>query len=363
LFRDAPPHFFPVMRRSEVADAPARHPSIISPVVDFLCVGGLSLIVLIPLLVIGPDQLTFLNVGWLVWVLAVINYAHFMASYRIVYRDREMIRRHQWAAIWVPLIMLALLVLAVATVEQSQILLIAFFAVASGYLAWHYTGQSWGMMASYAHLGGARFEKTERTMIRTSLRILLVWHLVWFFHTTMKDPSRVEPAYRLMGAATVFAFLLGAAGLVRLRRRIGRFPPARAVVAWVAIFFWYAALARWGVAALVLVQLFHAIQYLEFPGRVEINRAARTDKRRVSTQLVIYVAALLGASAVVLLIVPGPAMSVMANLLGAPPTTVVPVLILYFINIHHYFTDGVIWKISNPDVRKDLFAHVQAPTS
>jgi len=30
-----------------------------------------------------------------------------------------------------------------------------------------------------------------------------------------------------------------------------------------------------------------------------------------------------------------------------------------FINIHHYFTDGVIWKISNPEVRKELFAHVQ----
>jgi hypothetical protein len=32
-----------------------------------------------------------------------------------------------------------------------------------------------------------------------------------------------------------------------------------------------------------------------------------------------------------------------------------------FINIHHYFTDGVIWKISNPEVRKDLFAHVLPP--
>jgi uncharacterized Tic20 family protein len=33
------------------------------------------------------------------------------------------------------------------------------------------------------------------------------------------------------------------------------------------------------------------------------------------------------------------------------------VLILTFINIHHYFTDGVIWHISNPEVRKELFAH------
>jgi hypothetical protein len=39
---------------------------------------------------------------------------------------------------------------------------------------------------------------------------------------------------------------------------------------------------------------------------------------------------------------------------------VAPILIFYFINIHHYFTDGVIWKISNPEVRKELFAHVQA---
>jgi hypothetical protein len=40
---------------------------------------------------------------------------------------------------------------------------------------------------------------------------------------------------------------------------------------------------------------------------------------------------------------------------------VAPVLILMFINIHHYFTDGVIWKISNPEVRKELFAHVPRP--
>jgi hypothetical protein len=32
-----------------------------------------------------------------------------------------------------------------------------------------------------------------------------------------------------------------------------------------------------------------------------------------------------------------------------------------FINIHHYFTYGVIWKISNPEVRRELFAHVPRP--
>ena len=34
-------------------------------------------------------------------------------------------------------------------------------------------------------------------------------------------------------------------------------------------------------------------------------------------------------------------------------------VIAAFVNIHHYFIDGAIWKIRNPQVRKDLFAHLK----
>ena len=54
-------------------------------------------------------------------------------------------------------------------------------------------------------------------------------------------------------------------------------------------------------------------------------------------------------------------MSAVADMLGEEPGKAAPVLILMFINIHHYFTDGVIWKISNPEVRQELFAHVKRP--
>jgi hypothetical protein len=33
--------------------------------------------------------------------------------------------------------------------------------------------------------------------------------------------------------------------------------------------------------------------------------------------------------------------------------------VISFINLHHYFIDGVIWKIRNPQVRRDLFGHLQ----
>ena len=37
---------------------------------------------------------------------------------------------------------------------------------------------------------------------------------------------------------------------------------------------------------------------------------------------------------------------------------VYPLIVTSCINIHHFYIDGCIWKISNPEVRKDLFAHL-----
>jgi hypothetical protein len=33
------------------------------------------------------------------------------------------------------------------------------------------------------------------------------------------------------------------------------------------------------------------------------------------------------------------------------------------INIHHFFIDGCVWKISTPEVKKDLFRHLVEPTA
>ena len=34
-------------------------------------------------------------------------------------------------------------------------------------------------------------------------------------------------------------------------------------------------------------------------------------------------------------------------------------ILLALINIHHYFIDGCVWKISTPEVKKDLFRHLE----
>jgi hypothetical protein len=75
--------------------------------------------------------------------------------------------------------------------------------------------------------------------------------------------------------------------------------------------------------------------------------------------MILYGAGLLAVSIIVARVVPASAMSVVGNMFGEEPARAAPILILMIINIHHYFTDGVIWKISNPEVRRELFAHVK----
>ena len=346
-------------RAAEGPSARVGRPSIINPTVDLLLVGGLSLVVFIPLLLSGRSDLVLIGAGAQAFLAATINMPHFMASYRLIYSSREMIVRHKWASIYVPAILVAYSALALWDAQRSPALAIVLVAVSSAYLAWHYTGQVWGMMASYTYLGGARFEKSERLLIRTGLRILLAWHVVWFLYTQLRDPTRIQPVYTLISAGTALAFALGAIGIAKMRIRTGKFPPLQALVAWVAIFVWYAVLAR-DPKALFWVQIAHAVQYLAFPIRVEMNRAAsgRPSGRRVATQMLLYGVGLMAVSVLISLVVPASAMSVVGEVFGEDPGRAAPILVLMIINIHHYFTDGVIWHISNPEVRRDLFAHV-----
>ena len=338
---------------------PPSRAAILSPALDLLLVGGLSLIVFVPLLLSGRADLVLIGAGAQAWVATLINMPHFMASYRLVYRSRESILRHKWASIYVPSILLAYIVVALWEAQYSNVLVIMLITVSSAYLAWHYTGQVWGMMASYAYLEGAPFDKSERFLIRTGLRILLAWHVTWFLYTQLRNPGMVRPLYVLISGGTLVAFILGLIGLLKAKRRTGKVPPARALVAWLALFVWYAVMAR-DPKAIFWIQVAHALQYLAFPIRVEINatNAKKPSPQRLATHMVAYGALLLVISYVVAQVVPGTAMSAIANVFGEEPGKAAPILMLMFINIHHYFTDGVIWHISNPDVRRELFAHV-----
>ena len=168
----------------------------------------------------------------------------------------------------------------------------------------------------------------------------------------------------MVTVATALALASGVVGFALLKARTGHWPPVRALIPWAAIFVWYAALARWGIPALFWVQMAHALQYLVFPVRVEANRTLRGEyggPSHLAFHMTLYLVILFAASIVAAVLLPLGAMAVVTDWLGSRPGQVVGFAFLAFLNIHHYFTDGVVWKLRNPAVREDLFGHVPRP--
>jgi hypothetical protein len=347
---------------AQTAGPVASRAAIVTPLIDALCAGGLSLLVLVPLLLSGRGDLLLVSVGMQAWLTALVNMPHFLASYRMVYRTRASIRAHPWAAIYVPSVLLICCVAAVVASRRTDLPISALLTIQNGYLAWHYTGQAWGMTATYTYLDRTSFTALERRLVRGALYILLVWHVIWFFNLAFQNLG-LSGVYEAVTLLMAVALAMGLVGFALQKARTGRFPSVRALIPWFSIFVWYAAMARWGLPALFAVQIAHALQYLIFPLRVEVNRTRRgvageASPPRVISHMAVYVVLLLAGSILAAVWFPLGAMAVVTSWLGSRPGQVVGFAILAFLNIHHYFTDGAVWKLRNPEVREDLFGHL-----
>jgi hypothetical protein len=336
--------------------------SIIHPVVDTMAIGGLSIAFLVFLLLFEPPWSTEQLAENFIVLTALFNWPHFMATYGLMYKSPETVKRYPWASIWIPL---ALIVTTAAAVTSQVVVgfegsLKALTFMAGAYLAWHYTGQAWGMMASFSHLDGAGFKERERTWVRTGLRILLAWHVIWFLHAVDLGGARFAESslYLTFYSWTTYTLIplgavVGGVGLYHYWKRIERTPSPRVLVPFLSIVLWYVMMAL-NPLAIFWVQISHAIQYLIFPIRVEMNRGAKEEKSPLRSG-VLFVMLILGLGVATFELFPRLIdFAVPVAVLGA-----VKVGVGNFINIHHFFADGVIWKISNPAVRKELFSHIQ----
>lgn len=347
--------------------------SIISPWVDGFCIGGGPALLFVSLILMGPEADSWIRPEFL-WLTIFITLPHFMASYRIVYSSRASILRHPRASIYVPAFLFMYCVFALMVSGRSMAFIDALTVGAGAYLAWHYTGQTWGMMAAFSILDGNPFSPRERRLVQVALRILLVWHVSWISTANFGLPAWIQDplllAYGWMSWVTLAALGLSAVALIALYRRTGRLPSARVLIAWITIFLWYGAMAR-SPRNIYWVQIAHALQYLIFPFRVELNlrlgdlHEAIDEPRfidRAGFQILVYAAALVFAGALYQIWLPGAIEWGLAGALGPQALVALPFALNGFLNVHHFFTDGCIWKLSDPGVRRTLFAHLPAPS-
>ena len=366
-----------------------------NPIVDFLGLGGLSVFLIVGALVAFPpthewfepfsnsitsQQGTAVSrpvnmLSAFMFFTIVINHPHFMASYRLLYRSREQILTYRWSAIGVPIILtlLSIAVLLSGATDRTLLegdrslgarLLEAMNVVVMVYLGWHYNLQAWGIICTYLFLGNLRLDSKEKWMIKSGLLVLVGMHaLLWIAASPlMVTYKSVEAACVSITPFVPFIvfpfFIAGGLGFYRLAIRTGKRIPLNALVPWLAVYVWYYGVLSYHdiVGVSIVVQLAHALQYLVVTTRVEANVG---EKKHGRNGLVFTMTVYLFLLALGYLVFELPGIIGMQTEL----TTVYKsglILLVISINLHHFFIDGAVWKISNPEVRKDLFAHLEA---
>ena len=157
--------------------------AITTPALDLVLTGGLSILAMGLLLAWGfgfDGPVQFVAGDWIT-LMILVNATHFMASYRLLYVSRDQILGNRWSAIYVPLGLLAVFATAALGVEREWIVSNLIFG-SSVYLAWHYTGQAWGMVSSFSRIMGVEYTATERLCIRSGMRSLLALHVLYAFY-------------------------------------------------------------------------------------------------------------------------------------------------------------------------------------
>ena len=377
-------------RPGSASEAPPREACLFHPVVDFLCLGGGSLVVFAALAMLrGSPALLPAVVAGSLMLHYVLNFPHFAFSYQIFYRNFPakafggdlpvaLRARYVVAGIVVPLAMVAYF--AFAYVKGDAVLL-GFFANVTFFLVgWHYVKQGYGMLIVDAVLKKRFFADGEKKALLVNA--YACWGFYWlaanwwvaernfmgFKYAMLSVPLPVLYAAAGVAAMTsAWAFWM----LARKWRTEGRPPPLAGAFAYGAsLYVWL--FLRLDPLLFLLVPTFHSLQYITVVARYRMNvERGRPDGAAAprSTIVARYVPTVAHLRLVAFLVigvllgyagfvaVPG----LLGNFVAYDRATFGAAMFLFmfwsFINVHHYFLDNVMWRRENPDTGKYLFAH------
>lgn len=314
----------------------------------------------------GADLSTDLKSFAVIAILqALINWPHFMVSYKVLYIDHRDLKKHSMAMLYVPLVLFLAWFIAVYWVVVGEVVTANNYAyliwvIAAFYLAWHYVGQTWGLVSLGILQSGVSIHVSELKIFRGCLKVMIGWHVVWAVqqlgHVPILTELKSSAAMGVANGLALASWLVCLAVFGRIYKRLGQLPE-KVWAPLMLLYLWYLTLWSQPVFAL-FIQLSHALQYLIFPAKIQVAmhfEKAQSDRAPVSgmsgpwgklafTYLSCVVFGCLVFLAPVLWGKDHQSMMILAGLLGS------------LVNIHHYFTDGAIWKLRDSRVRALLLS-------
>lgn len=330
----------------------------------------------------------------------VVNYPHFMISYKYAYnRGLRFIMRHWFCLIAVPLFLIATYVIGYlyydVSLDGSMTILAInsfFYRIGVGAnltiptigmavtsfamwlmfltVGWHYSKQVFGCVLVYASFDQYPIALAQKRLLKVNL-LGLAW-LNYFFNSLtanayLKSFTKYMPNTQFIELSVApalvsvleygcYASSLGVVYFVFCRnlRRHGKLPSANMLVPWIAYQLWTFPMFRQEEYLLWVVPFFHSLQYLPFAYKMEKSEIVKHHELS---------AAVISRKVLGLLFVGFLAFELIPNTLDSvlyPAGTYFQGWYFYscaitFINIHHFFMDSVTWKFSNPEIRENLF--------
>ncbi|GAA4022515.1 hypothetical protein GCM10022280_23960 [Sphingomonas swuensis] len=387
-----------------VADAPAPSPKadpvppvaakavpqpryLFGPVIDFLCLGGSSLL-LFPLVYALGDSANVAGVAVTMLLVAhFINHPHFAASYQIFYRGfaqkaftpalgRAMQARYLFAGLIAP-VALVLFFLWGAGTSNSRML--GYAANVMGLaVGWHYVKQGYGMLMVDAALKRLYLKDPAKKIILANC--YMTWFASWLGLNAAA--SRWElwglayysfavptPLVTAATAAAGMTALAAAWVLASEWRRMGSLPWNGVIAFGVSLYAWLLFVTVnpvWG----LMVPALHSLQYLVVVTRFQLNyeRDQLTNPDYKKTSLVRrifggnplpHLAFFFVVAAIVGWLGFWGMPTILDGLVPYDSIATTGTLFLFvfwiFINVHHYFLDNVMWRRENPETGKYLF--------
>ncbi len=357
------------------------------PMIDFLCLGGGSLLIIFPVILLAPAEIRPAVTVALFVAGQLITQPHFAHSYQIFYsrfRDKLLSQdyppalrlRYLVSGVLVPASMIAFFLTCLAL--QS----LDLFRVTANLLAltvgWHYVKQGYGILMVECVLKRCFFDDREKA--RLKFNAYMIWLLGWVFINQVAEESTYQglAAYAIPlpeWSLPAVMFLASASTLIALASVVakgignGWRLPFNGLLAYVtSVYVWIYAIYLDPVLFL-LVPTFHSIQYLAVVWRYQLNKARAEVGADIASfgvpgmtislprhvwRLIRFIVigttlGVIGFHATPLLLA---AAASETQVFG--PTTFV-VMFFVFFNVHHYFLDNVMWRKENPDVKKHLF--------
>ena len=329
---------------------------------DAAAIGGLSIVAFVVARLFAGGGERTLEIAQAAAILSVfVNYPHFSATVYRLYESRDSARQFPVTSYGLPFVLLAAVAASLWQPELVAPYFILLFLIWSPY---HYSGQTLGITMIYARRAGFGIGQWQRfalsTFIFSTFVVALVhrqrveptgsYGVIW---PAIAFPDWFEPVVTTAMWAGAAVFLWFIIGWCRARRQM--LPPIVLLPA-VSQYVWFMP-GMQTAAFYEFVPLFHSLQYLYIAWAMQVGLHVGREGQERSWRSIRAVSVKWGlwnyVGGISLFI----ALPWLFFWVPLPMALIAGVLIAA-VNIHHFFVDGVIWKLRHAPSTSPLMTNV-----